>query len=104
MNNPQPLSSRLYTSSSEIPPYDKDDAFWEAISNPALKIANNIALIETARLSNPTLLTDEQCRSQLAKLYVYACNMDFARAFMEMQKEKEKQSSNPGSDPDYFSK
>lgn len=71
MSNELPLQHRLLQGIGDLPKND-DDEFWATINNSGFKACANLLLIDVAIKSDPASLNDDQCRSQLAKIYAYA--------------------------------
>lgn len=66
-----PIANRVFYGMTDIPPVG-DNEFWNALKNPAVKGVCNILLLDVVGAHDPAKLTNEQCRTQLAKAFMIA--------------------------------
>jgi len=78
MNNSDPIYDL-----EGIPKPEIDPEFWEFIQNPNFKRVANLLLINEARRYDPATLSNESCRSQLAKLSACAAMIDLPQTLLQ---------------------
>ena len=66
----------------DIPDAEKDPEFWSVIQSEAYKKVANLLLLNEVRRYNPAELTNESCRSQLAKIKAFQEMIDLPQILL----------------------
>lgn len=77
----------IYT--DEIPDNESNPDFWSSVENPHFRNSLNFLIINEIRKNQVINLTDNQCRSVLAKLEGYVSMLDLPKAIIRSTEEQE---------------
>jgi len=77
------MKNNLIFSIDDIPKPEIDPEFWEFVQNPNFKRVANLLLVNEARRYDPASLSNESCRSQLAKLSAFAHMIDLPQILLQ---------------------
>lgn len=78
----------IISSLEDFPTEEKDPNFWNLLKDKNFKTSVNFMVLNEVRKSDPSRLTDLQCRSQLAKIFAFVSILDFPNAFKSAQEEQ----------------
>jgi hypothetical protein len=91
---------RVFRSTDDIPEYHENDHLWDAITSQGLLEACVLSMF--SELADEVgSLTDEQCRSKLARMQGYY-NLAFMRERVDEAKRPQEEINAPLPDPEFY--
>lgn len=79
--------NNIITADGDFPTEEENPKFWDTLKGDGFKSAVNFLVLNEARKSNPSALSDIQCRSQLAKIFAYVGLLDLPVALSQPKEE-----------------
>ncbi len=73
----------------KVPGAEKEPEFWATLQSPHFQHSVNFLILNEIRKYNPEIMSDESCRSQLAKLKAWQELLDFPTGILNKDKTPE---------------